>query len=70
MSNKFMYIPNDDTQNYPYCKLLKDTQYFILLKSIKPFYLFESYQHVTVAFNLMLILTIYYYQNARDTSTN
>ena len=32
MADKFMYIPNDDTQNYPFCrlqlviKILKDTQ--------------------------------------------
>ena len=23
MADKLMYIPNDDTQNYPFCKLLK-----------------------------------------------
>ena len=21
MADKFMYIPNDDTQNYPFCKI-------------------------------------------------
>ena len=26
MADKLMYIPNDDTQNYTFCKLQIDTQ--------------------------------------------
>ena len=55
------------TPTVDYSKILNISH---CLKVQKPFYLFEWYQHVTVAFNLMLILTIYYYQNAQDTSTN
>ena len=25
MANKLMYVPNDDTQNYPFCRLLVET---------------------------------------------